>query len=111
MNLPMGPTAVGEQWRAPARLGAAIHGSICWTASKRIKVVFTTRVMEKDSWFTSLVLSEVLNVCGSQGMLSGRQTVVFWPDGGPHYRSVVQLSNYAWWVPEARNCHTEATQG
>ena len=105
MTLPFGPSAVGEQWRANSRLGVAIHGAVLWRRGPegaiKHNVTLTTRVMEKDSWFTSILLHELGRKAQSAGMLNPFETVCFWSDSGPHYRSLIQISNAAWWLQEA----------
>ena len=56
--------------------------------------------MEKDSWFTAMVLQHVVRHCFEIGLLKQKDTVCFWSDGGPHYRSVVSLSNHGFWTPQ-----------
>ena len=87
MNLPMGPTSTAQHWRAAARLGVAIMGAIVWTKTIKLRIALVTRIMEKDSWLTSLVIQHIIKICIAKGVLHHRQTAVFWSDGGPHYRS------------------------
>jgi hypothetical protein len=111
MNLPMGPTSTAQQWRAAARLGVAIMGAIVWTKTINLRIALVTRIMEKDSWLTSLVIQHIIKICIAKGVLHQRQTAVFWSDGGPHYRSIIQLSSYASWIPQTYNIHTKARYG
>ena len=77
MNLPMGPTSTAQQWRIVARLGVAIMGAIAWTKTIKVRIALVTRIMEKDSWLTSLVIQHIINTCVAKGVLHHRQTAVF----------------------------------
>ena len=69
-------------------------GRVLWNNRETVKVAAqTTRIMGKDSWFTSIVLDRVLQLACARGLLEPKGTIVYWSDGGLHYRSVAQLSN------------------
>ena len=77
-NLPRGPLAVCEQWRARARLGVAVHGPVAWDQHKRVKLAFYTRVGEKGSNYTTMGLRRTTSVLKTLGMFNEGGTLVYW---------------------------------
>ena len=90
LNLPLGPVRVGEEWRANARVGLALHCSLLWTAGRaqQLAVVYVSPVLEKSADFTCYLLSKVIEVAMAKGMLKQHETFTHWSDGATSYRSI-----------------------
>ena len=111
-NLPVGPEAVADQWRAQARLQISCHGSIIWNEHGRHSLVWLSRVTEKDSWWTAYTIQRtVAFVFENLKLFETKDTLVFWSDGGPHYRSTPALSNVARYITERFRVHSQAKFG
>ena len=111
-NLPVGPEAVADQWRAQARLQISCHGCIIWNEHVRHSVVWLSRVTEKDSWWTAYTIQRtVAFVFENLKLFAPKDTLVFWSDGGPHYRSTPALSNVERYITERFRVHSQAKFG
>jgi hypothetical protein len=106
VSLPKGPDEVGEVWRAQSRLTVSCHGSLVWGPSlaKEEIHVFYSRIIEKSSSFTTLVLQALLDKLKASGALEGITDLLLWSDCGNHYRSVKLVSMAAFpWVDRYRS--------
>ena len=107
----MGPEAVAEEWRAPARLGVAVHGSVCWSTEGVRYVCLMTRFSEKSSLHTGLMLEYTCQRLRADGFLPEKSTVKFWSDGAPHYRSAGTLSIVGFYIPVIYKLCTQIAYG
>ena len=74
-NLPRGPEEISEQWRAQSRLQYAVHGIYAWGAHcppNGIFIVHLTRVQDKGSDFTAMVMEHALDYLQSRGILGSK---------------------------------------
>ena len=110
--MPVGPEAVADQWRAQARLQISCHGSIIWNEHVRHSLVWLSRVTEKDSWWTAYTIQRTVAFAFENlKLFETKDTLVFWSDGGPHYRSTPALSNVARYITERFRVHSQAKFG
>ena len=123
-NLPRGPEEIAEQWRASARLQYGCHSSYVWGAHcppNGIQFTVLTRVQDKSGYFTGMVMQELLDFLQSRGILgqkpetgewaSPTDTLHFWSDGAPSYRSCTFMSfpNCSW--PQRYRTHCKQSYG
>ena len=111
-NIPVGPEAVAETWRARSRLNVSCHASLVWRRGVPIrKIALLTRVNDKGSHFTSYVLHQTLKTAKRIGVVKERDWVCFWADGAPHYRSTQTISNVAIHFSANESVNTEHKTG
>lgn len=87
MTFPRGPVATVDEWFAGARTGVCVLGAFLWGTDLPKEGVFyhfVSRVKEKGSVYTMSILKHLLAEVFD---LTNIGHVVFWSDGGRHFRS------------------------
>jgi hypothetical protein len=108
-TVPIGPSEVGAQWYARARLAVNNLGLCVWGAGvKGMRYIsLLSRVMEKTSEYTVAAVMEVTNRLD----LTETDQLVFWTDVGTHFRSYRVLSTLPLRIAETHKVHCKINYG
>jgi hypothetical protein len=122
-SLPRGPEAVAEEWRSNARLQYAVHSAWVWGPGLPmggVQLTHVTRVQDKSALLTGLLVTELLRWLQEKKVISKKpsrdegwpepvNTLEFWTDGAPTYRSSGWLAFTGLYWPEEFKTHSEVT--